>query len=108
VLLTDSILDQDRAYFLSYSISGRLKKKIVIDRELYDSLVKSFGKALPELRQKRLGALIVPCGQPVEIKSRFQKEGEPTDRRVCLDGATQKEQAAVGQWWLNIRNLLRL
>lgn len=108
VLVTDSTLDGERTYFLSYSVQGRVQKKIVIDKAQHDELIAEFEKTLSEARQKRLGALIVSCGQPLEVKQRKAAEGEPTDRRLCLDGATKLEQQAVGKWWLNIRSILRL
>ena len=108
ILLTDSTLDGERTYFVSYSIQGRMQKKLVIEKSQYDELIADFEKALPEVRQKRLGALIVSCGQPVEVKQRKTADGEPSDRRLCLDGATKQEQLAVGTWWLSVRSLLRL
>lgn len=108
ILITSSSLDGEKAHFISYTFDGRLVKKILIEKSQYEEFISSFEKALPETRQKRLGATITSCGQPVEIKFRKSPDGAPVDRRLCLDGASKAEQSSVGKWWLQVRSTLRL
>ncbi len=107
VLMSSSKLEGEQAYFISYSIEGRLVRIGAMPQEHQESLIARFEEAIPSQRQKRLETL-TRCAAPLKIKFKKTAGGEVVARDMCLDSATRLEKEAFAKIWLEIRGLLRI
>lgn len=102
ILLTQTSIDGNVGYFLSYTAGDRLLKKTALDKNLHSQLNVNFKRALSESRQKDLLTYTTTCGQPLSLKTKS------VERTMCLDLASPQEREAIAKWWREVRSLLRI
>ncbi len=107
ILMSSSKLEGEQAYFMSYTIEGRLVRIGAMPKEHQEDLIARFEQSFPPQRQKRLES-ITRCVAPLKLKFKKTADGEVVSRDMCLDTATRLEKEAFAKIWLDIRGLMRI